>query len=76
MISTAGKINAPAEFDPPEIVANRVETGEIPDSFMAEQRGASKRLIRARPICAHPKTASLIAGKDVDKPGSYQCTEP
>lgn len=66
---------APAEFDPLEIVANWVESGKAPDSFVAEQRNTDRALIRARPICAYPKVATLIEGKDPNKAESYQCSE-
>jgi feruloyl esterase len=66
----------PAEFDPLEIVANWVEQGKAPESFIASQRSPLGELLRQRPICAYPQVANLVNRELPNRADSYRCGPP
>jgi len=67
--------DSPAEFDPLEIVAQWVESGDAPESVNATQLDSRQEVLRTRPICSYPKVAVLLNEKDPDEASSWQCTE-
>ncbi len=63
----------PDLFDPIATLEDWLERDQAPDTLNAVQKSGKGDVIRSRPICAYPKTATLIQGRNPDLSMSYRC---
>lgn len=62
----------PDDFNPLQIIDSWVEEGIAPDRVLAVQKNTRGKIIRSRPLCAHPKTAVYKGGNNTESE-NYSC---
>jgi tannase/feruloyl esterase len=55
------------------VIRNWVERGDAPERIVAKKLGQDGRVIRTRPLCAYPRSASYNGTGSTDDEASFSC---
>ncbi len=50
-----------------------VEQGQVPERILATKRDASGTVVRTRPVCAYPKSATYTGKGSMDEAANFRC---